>query len=179
MGDIITGLWCNNPESGEVHVHFGSRWIDGESDVYINAEQDYGGRYPGLGEIVGASGDYNGDGADDIVASMGNTLVILAGRNDWEVGVPEESLPEMFSLSLYTEPNPFNSQVKLIYELSARSNIDISIYDTQGRLVERLYHGDSEAGRHERHWINGTVGLYFVVLQCGDRRSIRKVVCLP
>ena len=177
IGDIITSMRCPNPESGEIHIHLGSRWMDGNADIYINANRDYNGEYAHLGNLVGAAGDYNGDGCDDVVATSYN-LVIFAGSKDWTVGVTEDLTPDSYNLSLKVEPNPFNSQVIIRYELFKPRQAVLSVYDVQGRLVEIINNGNRQAGRYEEQWINNNAGLYFVVLRCGQELKIVKVVCL-
>lgn len=67
-----------------------------------------------------------------------------------------------FLMNLY--PNPFNPKLAINYELSSTSDLDISIYDLQGKLINTLYSGFQEAGHFNLNWHagNNPTGLYFI-----------------
>jgi len=106
-------------------------------------------------------------------------VVVFAGNRDWEVGVDEDVTPEAYNLSLEAKPNPFNSQVEIYYEVPQTTVINLSVYDTQGRLVRRLENGQKQRGKYSLTWNVRTAGIYFVLLQAGNKHVIRKVVYLP
>jgi len=81
-------------------------------------------------------------------------------------------------------PNPFNPQTKISFALAdASSDVQLNVYDAQGRHVRTLAAGDFEAGRHDVVWsgIDGAgrrvaSGVYFAVLEVdGDRVDSRKM----
>ncbi len=184
-GDIVTSSFNGFYTQGAMTLHFGSPWFDGEPDITVNATRDYGDDFYTLGDYIGAVGDYNGDDVDDFVVYIhrsGNllpALAIFAGNRDWKVGVDEDATPEAYNLSLEVKPNPFNSQVEIDYEVPRAENIRLAVYDTQGRLVRRLDNGQKQRGKYSLNWNARTAGIYFVLLQAGDARVVRKVVCLP
>ncbi len=50
-------------------------------------------------------------------------------------------------------PNPFNPQTTIAYELASPQQVQLAIYDTRGRQVRALVHGDvMPAGRHTLVW---------------------------
>jgi hypothetical protein len=50
-------------------------------------------------------------------------------------------------------PNPFNPQTTIAYELASPQPVQLAIYDTRGRQVRALVHGDvMPAGRHSLVW---------------------------
>ncbi|RMF62199.1 MAG: choice-of-anchor D domain-containing protein, partial [Calditrichaeota bacterium] len=50
-------------------------------------------------------------------------------------------------------PNPFNPTTQIDYELPARANVTLAIYDIRGRLVRRLLDGeDKPSGTHSVFW---------------------------
>lgn len=178
-GDVAVGYWARPPTpNGEVHFHFGSQRIDTVADVVVS-ENDYQGRYPYLGYDVGAVGDYNGDGADDIgVATMGDfPLIILTGNRDWQVEVkPEPSIPiKAFSFTL--APNPSNPSVTIKFALLEDSKVRLTVYDLAGREVMMLVNDELKAGNHSATWSAGgfTSGIYLVKMETPSFCATKKV----
>ena len=68
-------------------------------------------------------------------------------------------------------PNPFNPSTKLSYRLPEGGNLDLAVYDLQGRRLRTLRSGWRDAGRGEVTW-NGRdeagralpSGIYFAKL---------------
>jgi hypothetical protein len=185
IGDIVTGCSDNNIDDyGEVCFYFGSRWIEGGAPDLMVRNRDQAFRnFPNLGCKVGAAGDYNGDGVDDIVVKSSisgniNQLVILLGNEDWVVGVEESDLPKVYELSLEANPNPFNNQVTISYQMPISGNVQLSVYDVQGRLVEQLVNSHTIAGDYKTTWQSQTSGIYLVMLQAETASVVKKVVCI-
>jgi len=139
-GDIAVSYWQRPPiTNGEVNYHFGGPNLDTIPDV-IATQRDYGGRYPNLGQAVGAVGDYNGDGADDVVVQANGAeiqFVILAGSRDWVVSVGKDypiSIPANFTVTTY--PNPFNNRSIVSFQLPERGELNVVLYDLAGRRVQ-------------------------------------------
>jgi len=83
-------------------------------------------------------------------------------------------VPENYSLS-QNYPNPFNPETTIEYSLPKAGFVDISIYDTNGKLVRQLVSGQQPAGNHWVKWNardeSGTLvssGVYFTILKAGD-----------
>jgi len=184
-GDVVTCSRHAFYMHGGMTFHFGSPWFNGEPDITVHATRDYGDDYYGLGVYIGAVGDYNGDKVDDFVVyiiwqdDQNPALAIFAGNHEWKVGVDEDTTPEDYDLLLEAKPNPFNSQVDIDYEVPKVDDIYLAIYDTQGRLIRHLENGQKQRGKHSLNWNARTAGIYFILLQAGDARVVRKVVCLP
>jgi len=49
-------------------------------------------------------------------------------------------------------PNPFNPSTTIRYALPERAQVDLAVYDIQGRLIRNLASGVREAGQHEAQW---------------------------
>jgi hypothetical protein len=49
-------------------------------------------------------------------------------------------------------PNPFNPRTTLLCELGSQSEVKVSVYDVEGRLVRELFAGRLPAGRHAFEW---------------------------
>ncbi len=182
-GDVACAL--NNvggPTIGEIHIHFGGRWMDEETDIFIDSEREYNGRYFSLGWRIGATGDYNGDGIDDFVVRSGSDgprLVIFAGNDGWQVGVEEKKFPKTYNLILKAFPNPFNCNTRLDFTLPQASHTRLAIYDLEGREVEILADKPLPRGNYSRFWAHRTAGVYFIVLKTDSKTEITKIVCLP
>jgi len=76
------------------------------------------------------------------------------------------NIPSAFTInSVY--PNPFNPSTNVNIDLELTANIELSIIDVNGRLIDNLYSGTLSAGNHDIVWNpNGKVasGVYLVKL---------------
>ena len=87
-------------------------------------------------------------------------------------------------------PNPFNPETWIPYRLAKSSDVQLRIYDTQGRMVRHLDIGHQAAGVYQTrsraaYW-DGTnamgesvaSGLYFYTLTAGDFSATRRMLIL-
>lgn len=67
-------------------------------------------------------------------------------------------------------PNPFDRLSTIAFSLSAEDEVEIDIYDSLGRRVERLFSGELGEGAHELSFnAEGySPGVYFLRLRSGD-----------
>jgi hypothetical protein len=86
---------------------------------------------------------------------------------------------------LQNEPNPFNPSTVIRFELSADSDVDLSVFDASGAFVAALERGRRASGPHETRWdgtdaAGGRVGsgVYFYRLRAGGSTYTRKMVLL-
>ncbi len=82
-------------------------------------------------------------------------------------------------------PNPFNPQTSIHYTVPVISRVELSIYDTRGKLVRTLFNGVVSAGPGSALWNGrdnrGTVissGVYFVRLTSGKQVRTARIVLL-
>jgi hypothetical protein len=77
-------------------------------------------------------------------------------------------------------PNPFNPITTISFDLPLRSNVEVSIFDRQGKKVEDLIDGIREAGTYEVIWDASGMpsGLYIYRLQAGDYTHSGKMMLL-
>ena len=82
-------------------------------------------------------------------------------------------------------PNPCRGAVSLAYEIPARSDVDLAVFDLQGRRVATLWSGVQEAGRHTARWEardgRGPAvpsGVYFCRLKAGEQTATRRLLVL-
>ena len=78
-------------------------------------------------------------------------------------------------------PNPFNPIVNIDFDISEKGNVELSIYDLRGRLLERLINNKIyEPGVYNFKWSaeNYASGLYLVKFHVADKQSIKKITLL-
>jgi len=78
------------------------------------------------------------------------------------------------------EPNPFQRETWIRYRLPERSQVELRVFDLQGRQVGVLVRGVEAAGEHTVQWRPEGVpgGIYFCRLQAGPRVVIRRMALL-
>ncbi len=80
----------------------------------------------------------------------------------------DNTIPESFTMS-QNFPNPFNPSTRIQFSLPQESQVELSIYDASGKLVENLVSEVKGAGYHEVIW-NATShasGIYFAQIKAG------------
>ena len=78
-------------------------------------------------------------------------------------------------------PNPFNGMTVINFEVNIRTNVEISIYNSEGRLAEKLYSGMMNPGKHKIPWkANSKLssGIYYIMLSGGNHIKTGKLVYL-
>jgi len=123
----------------------------------------------------------NGNFADTLVLTTDRRIVrvALSGR-----GVPlsaenDVRIPLVFAL-YPVHPNPFNQLVQICYTLPAESDIRLTIYDLNGRLVEQLASERKDAGRYTLSWTAKGIasGLYILRLESGKEVRNQKLMLI-
>ena len=82
-------------------------------------------------------------------------------------------------------PNPFNPEITFSFELTKRSNIDLTIYDVLGRKVKSFNQIHLKSGRHKLNWkatdepgIMVSAGIYLYEFKMGTETQTGKVIYL-
>jgi len=92
-------------------------------------------------------------------------------------GVKQQSvtLPHTFRLAVY--PNPFNPSSTVSFQLERQTEIEIRVYDINGRIVEKLLDSKLAAGHHSVRFTpkNISTGVYLIHIQGDDFSEMRKV----
>ena len=86
------------------------------------------------------------------------------------------SLPEVFALK-QNYPNPFNPTTNIRFDLPRDSEVQISVYDIRGALVDDIVNRQMVAGYHQLKW-NGSdhsSGIYFIQM-ITDNGSYQKTM---
>ena len=81
---------------------------------------------------------------------------------------------------LQSYPNPFNSATTIKFSLTKTAFVILSIYNVRGQRVTVLAKGDLFAGQHTIRWRANSFpsGQYFLVLQAGDRKVVRRILLI-
>jgi Leucine-rich repeat (LRR) protein len=88
-------------------------------------------------------------------------------------------LPEQYQL-YQNYPNPFNPITTIRYSLPERAHVILTVYNTLGQSVERIFDAEAEAGIHEISFDASSLssGLYFYRLQAGEYVDTKRFVFL-
>ena len=111
--------------------------------------------------------------------SMGTTHVFTSFDNSDPSDLPESPL----LLNVY--PNPFNPTTTIRFDLLEQSNVELTVFDIQGRKVMTLYDMEKPRGSHKVRWSGRdqmgnpvSTGVYFVRLEAGEFSLTTKMVYL-
>ena len=91
----------------------------------------------------------------------------------------EKILPSSFMIDR-VYPNPFNPLVTIEYHVSNDSDMNISILDLKGSLVDILKKGKIKSGDHQINWApkNISSGIYFIRIESSDMVRNKKITFL-
>ena len=92
---------------------------------------------------------------------------------------PVADLPQQYKLE-QNYPNPFNPTTLIGYELPARSEVRLEVFDMLGRRVAVLVDGVVDAGSHQVSFDAAQLssGVYIYKLQAGSQTITRKMTLL-
>ena len=130
----------------------------------------------------------------DALSSLRLDEVILSNPSGDRISVSSQSLkptkdPFHFELS-QNYPNPFNPETWIPYHLSADSQVEISIYNSTGKLIRELDVGWQLAGNYQdkdqsaywdgRNKLGEPVssGVYFYTIRAGKYSDTRKMLLM-
>ena len=179
LNDTGTGVFRDhayytlNPMQGTHHYKIQKSgntyrcYIDGEELLTWTSSSMYSGGYVGFS---GGQG-YTGIGTPPSIQWDNGTLPVEMNE------LPE--IPTAFSLN-QNFPNPFNPTTSLSFTIPASGEVSITIYDIQGREIERLVEGRHQAGTHEISWNASDLpsGIYFARLTSNGQHQTRKLVLM-
>ena len=87
------------------------------------------------------------------------------------------STPEVYSLS-QNYPNPFNPVTNIKFAILKAGNVNLSVYDVNGRKVEELVQGSFNAGTYEVRWdaARYSSGIYFYTVKTNEFSETKRMV---
>jgi len=103
-------------------------------------------------------------------------------ENDW-LSTKENSLnnSEIESFKLHQNfPNPFNSNTTISFTLSKYSDVEISIFDISGRIIDSIYDDYTDIGTHQISWNANELasGTYYIVSMVNDKQQLVKAALI-
>ena len=128
-------------------------------------------------------GFFNTDGYAVGIAVSGSYAYVANGFeglyiiiNDLSVNI-DLNFPEEYSLT-QNYPNPFNPTTAISYQLSVDSNVELSVFDMNGRKIVTLINDYQSVGYYTVNWdASGySSGIYFYRLKAGDYVETKKMV---
>lgn len=120
-------------------------------------------------EVNGASCEF---ALDDIYWEDGITAI---NKND-----PKGNLtPTEFSL-FNNFPNPFNPNTRISYSVPQTANVELIVYDLNGRIVKTLVNKAQNAGKYTVVWdaSGESSGVYFYKIKTGRYTDVKRCVFL-
>ncbi|MEZ5065986.1 MAG: family 16 glycosylhydrolase [bacterium] len=88
-------------------------------------------------------------------------------------------------ITLDNRPNPFGRRTSIRFSLARTENVEVAIYDVNGRLVRRLLQEERAAGPHEIEWDGRdaadravAAGTYFSVLRLPESDTVHRLTVL-
>ncbi|MCX6829843.1 MAG: T9SS type A sorting domain-containing protein [candidate division Zixibacteria bacterium] len=118
---------------------------------------------------------YKGDGVPDLFAEPPTDI-------PGQPGPP--GIPKGFALH-QNYPNPFNAATEIAFEIPARANVTLTIFNILGQAIREIEIGEKPAGSHSIIW-DGTddshkpagSGIYFYKVKAGEFASSKKMILL-
>lgn len=103
----------------------------------------------------------------------------LATINTTSTDPESDMLPSRYAI-MPNYPNPFNPVTNIPFQLPQESNVRISVYNMKGELVETVFQGRMDAGRHMTRWdaSSQSTGVYLLVMESGQNTISRKITVL-
>ena len=122
------------------------------------------------------------DNADDRALAMQRIL-------DWfdapPVGIDDTRTNPTVVALRGNFPNPFDQRTEIVFDLPKAGNVEIEVFDLQGRLVKTLVNAEQNQGSHSVVW-DGTdqsgdqmaSGVYYCRMMTDERSLSRKITLI-
>lgn len=167
----------NNTENIYIGTDLG---IFSTTDSGINWVQDN----DGLANVPVSDLDYRSSDNTIFAATHGRGMLSAVLPGATSVSGKDSKIPNSFELS-QNYPNPFNPNTTIRYALPEGGNVNLIVYDINGKEITTLVKGYKEAGEYNVVW-NGknnfgqqvASGIYFYSLSAGSLRQTKKLILL-
>jgi hypothetical protein len=105
---------------------------------------------------------------------------------DVQLEIEKDFLSQPFTFALYSNyPNPFNPETWLQFEVGAKTEVKLIIYDLLGRRVRSLVQRPYNPGRHIVNWDGRndfgslvSTGVYIYRFRAGDFLDHKKMILI-
>jgi len=90
-----------------------------------------------------------------------------------------KNIPLHFTLG-QNHPNPFNAQTTIPFQIQTRTQVRLSIFDVQGRLLKILVHSTYDPGEHKISTdLSGLgSGIYYYQLESSGYRAVKRLALI-
>jgi len=173
--------WATMIYSGsDLHVFIGTsigllmtERLQGDSTVWVHAAANE------IGNVLIAYMDYRESDRTLAVGTHGRGVFTTTYPLTPVDVKPEPAAPLAYILH-QNYPNPFNPATTIRYTLPVKADVNISIYNAQGRQITTLFAGSRDAGTHQHIWNAAGLpsGIYFYKLTAGTTSHTGKMVLL-
>ncbi|MBC8277777.1 MAG: T9SS type A sorting domain-containing protein [FCB group bacterium] len=152
-------------ETGE---GYGANYDNGYKTVFISFMAEAANEF--YGDSVAVSEDFS-----ELIYGICDWFNII----NWEVEDRTLSGPSQFTL-YPNHPNPFNAETTITFSLPTQSEIDVSIYNIEGKLVDTIFTGEKSAGPHSLKWDAGDLasGIYICRIETSMQAASQKILLL-
>tara|TARA_B100000674_G_scaffold491242_1_gene508731 strand:- start:93 stop:1613 length:1521 start_codon:yes stop_codon:yes gene_type:complete len=118
------------------------------------------------------------DGDSELVPNLNDGYSIRFTADNNPLEIDENTIVEHSLLKTY--PNPFNPSLNIEYIIDKSSDVSISIYDINGKLIEQILDVYQSAGNHKAKWNPKGIstGVYIVKLELNSNVYTHRVVLL-
>lgn len=109
------------------------------------------------------------------------TKLSVSLDNSTSLKMPTPINTRQSEVGLIVGPNPFQQQTTAFIDLPKASQVNLTVFDAQGRLVKMIVHkANMPAGKHAVNIIDSKIkaGVYYVHLRTDRGSSVRKVIAL-
>jgi len=118
------------------------------------------------------------DGTSSTLSDEGRNIFQIEGDDTKNTHSSISQSPKDFSLS-QNYPNPFNPTTTITFQLTIQGNVNISIYNSFGRLIRNFESKNYSPGTHSIEWDGRddlgkevVCGIYFYNLKASDPNSV-------
>jgi len=123
------------------------------------------------GQFIGAGSQYN-DQYQLLVGYQSDITTVVAVDDDILVAERFDLIPAY--------PNPFNPSTKISFAIDSPSEIQLEVYDVNGKLIDTILNEYYQTGLHAIDWNASEYasGMYFIHLVKQGKRRTQKVMLL-
>lgn len=119
------------------------------------------------------------DLGDFVVSSKITAGALIVTNQQIGINTISANVPEIYSLK-QNYPNPFNPVTKIDFDIPENTFIDITIYDINGKEVQKIYNDNINAGSYEYLWnaSEQPSGIYLCTMKSKNYYSTVKLVLI-
>ena len=177
-GNCIPGKYLSYGDN--IYFHYFDFLLIGENVGTLNYIKDYYksilylNKQPGEAQLKVTA--YWGESQNTVTSKSTSILVEEATGMDID---NNDLKPKNFTLK-QNYPNPFNNVTVIKYDLPKETHVDLSLYNLNGNIIEKLIDTNKNAGHHKTVWnaTNVPTGIYFYKIRAGDFYDVKECILI-